>query len=101
MTRYTTISDDNDTLELSAIISDHGKYAMPSLLFKEDEKEIECWDNDGYLLYTIYPYLESDDRNPELDKLFLYRKKEVLSMFASAIAMGFFAETKYPQTKTN
>jgi len=91
MNKWTIISSDDESYQLSAIII-KGKYTMPSLIFNLDGEEVECWDNDYYLYKTVYPYLKGEEESDELDKVFCNVKETVLELFEEAIKTGFFHE---------
>lgn len=89
MTKYTTITTDDECYSLSALIIDN-EYIMPSLQFKYLGDEIDYWDNEEYLYKEVYPYLLGLNDDDELEDTFSNVKKQVLEIFEEAIRMGFF-----------
>lgn len=89
MIAYTTIATDDESYSLSAIIADN-QYKMVSLEIKDDGEEIALWDNEEYLLNTLYPYLNTGVDTDGLDDMFSEVREDVLSLFETGIALGFF-----------
>lgn len=89
MTKYTTITTDDECYSLSALIIDN-EYVMPSLAFKIDGEEIDSWDSEEYLYKEVYPYLLGLNDDDDLEDTFSNVKKRVLEIFEEAIRMGFF-----------
>ena len=56
---YTTIANDDESYSLSALLTS-GKYEFVSLTFKLDGEDVDAWDNDFYLYYTVLPYLKGE-----------------------------------------
>lgn len=87
MVQSYTISNDDDTFRLSALVED-GKYYWPYLVFMNDGIEVDMWDNEDYLFKELYPYL-----NGVVNRDFSFSEEEIkdlLEMFNTAIDLGFF-----------
>lgn len=67
------------------------KYVMPALKITDiyNGEEDEYWDNDLYLIDTLYPWLQGKTENEEFDEIFGQDKNEVLHMFNAAIKEGW------------
>lgn len=89
MTKYTTITTDDECYSLSALIIDN-EYIMPSLSFEIEGTESDMWDSEEYLYKEVYPYLLGLNDDDELEHTFSNVKKQVLEIFEEAIRMGFF-----------
>ena len=89
MIAYTTIATDDGSYSLSAIIVDN-QYKMVSLEIKDEGEEIDLWDNEEYLLNTLYPYLKTGVDVDGLDDIFSEVREDVLAIFNTGIALGFF-----------
>lgn len=91
MIAYTTISTDDESYSLSAIIVDN-EYKMASLMFMLDGEDVDLWDNEEYLLNTLYPYLKTGVNTDGLDDMFSEVREDVLALFDTGIALGFFKD---------
>ena len=89
MIAYTTIATDDESYSLSAIIVNN-EYEMPSLSIKVDGEEVEYWDCEEYLLTTLYPYLNTGIDTDGLEDMFSAVREDVLALFDTGIALGFF-----------
>ncbi len=90
MNKWTTISTEDDSYQISAIFDKDGSYTMPSLAFKLDGVETELWDSEDYLLGIVYPYLKGKLISTEMDEYFSNVKEDVLEIFEEAIRMKMF-----------
>lgn len=88
MIAYTTIATDDESYSLSALISKYG-YTAPSFTIVEDGHELECWDNVDYLIGELYHYLKTGEGD-ELNYYFRDVREDVLAIFNTGIALGFF-----------
>lgn len=89
MIAYTTIATDDESYSLSAIIVNN-EYKMVSLEIKDWCKEIALWDNEEYLLNTLYPYLKTGVDDDGLKDMFSEVREDILALFDTGIALGFF-----------
>ena len=89
MIAYTTIATDDESYSLSAIIVNN-EYKMVSLEIKDEGEEIDLWDNEEYLLNTLYQYLKTGVDVDGLDDIFSEVREDVLAIFNTGIALGFF-----------
>lgn len=89
MIAHTTIATDDESYSLSAIIVDN-QYKMVSLEIKDDGEEIALWDNEEYLFNTLYPYLHTGVDTDGLEDMFSAVREDVLALFDTGIALGFF-----------
>ncbi len=94
MVCYTEIHDNESNYFFSAIIDlETKKYLMPSFSVKVDGEEVLFWDNEKYLLETLYPYLKNKIKSDYLDDKFDNVKGIILALFDTAIKLGFFEPT--------
>lgn len=76
MIAYTTIATDDESYSLSAIIVNN-EYKMESLSIKVGGVDVEYWDNEEYLLNTLYTYLKTGVDTDGLDDMFSEVREDV------------------------
>jgi hypothetical protein len=94
MFAYTTIENEYNaytTFQLSASLSD-GKYHDVNLtIINVDTNQIEeCWDNENYLTDKLWPWLNDNRDDEDLDLQLSSFKQELLTMFQEAFKLNFF-----------
>lgn len=88
MFTYTTLSTEDESIRLSAILTETG-YKYPALSFYTNNKIREMW-SDKEQLFNVFAYLSGNVENEDISGYVDNHKEELIKMFSKAGELGFF-----------